>query len=99
MSTASMFELPLETTSAAERLRRVAAAVKLSFRWLGTNRTLSTEQKCTVGEAYEADSTLLSAGKRILDTRCPAFRELTRVRTQTAKYWRSMTLPYVEPGI
>jgi hypothetical protein len=99
MSTATVSELPLETTSPALRLRRIAAAVRVSFRWLGTNRTLSTEQKQAVGEAYGADSKLLSAGKRILDTRSPAFRQLTSVRSQIAKYWRSITLPYVEPGV
>lgn len=99
MSTATASELPLETTSPAQRLRRMAAAVRLSFRWLGTNRTLSTEQKQTVSDAYGADAKLLSAGKRILDTSSPPFRQLTSVRSQIAKYWRGITLPYVEVGV
>src|SRR5262249_1328945 len=33
------------------------------------------------------------------DVRHPAFRALTGLRTRIVRYWRSLTLPYVEPGI
>ncbi|MFL5329192.1 MAG: hypothetical protein ACJ8C4_09770 [Gemmataceae bacterium] len=100
MSTVSSFtEIPLETTSAADRLRRIAAAVRVAFTWWGTHRALTGDQKDAVCEATGADTRLLSAGKRIVDVAHPAFRRLTSVRTQVVKHWRSVTLPYVDSGV
>ena len=41
----------------------------------------------------------LSAGKKLLDTRHPAFKAVTGVRSRLLAYWKGMTLPYPEPGI
>src|SRR5262249_33437858 len=46
-----------------------------------------------------ADARLLTAGKKLVDTRHEAFRRLTSVRTRIANYWRGISLPYVEPGV
>jgi hypothetical protein len=83
----------------ARRLRRDAAAVRLSFRWFGTRRTLSPEQRQRAAEAFEAEGAYLSAGKKLLDSSHPQFRAVTAVRTAILSHWRGMSLPYPEPGI
>jgi hypothetical protein len=60
---------------------------------------LSTQQKEELGAAAAADTRLLTAGKRLIDTRHEAVRGLTAVRTRIGQFWRSVSLPYVEPGI
>ena len=45
------------------------------------------------------DAKFLSAGKRLLDTAHPAYKAVTAVRSQVIAYWKSMSLPYPEPGI
>ena len=40
----------------------------------------------------------LSAGKKLLDTKHPAFRAVTAVRHRIVSTWHSMTLPFPEPG-
>jgi ElaB/YqjD/DUF883 family membrane-anchored ribosome-binding protein len=75
------------------------AAVKLSITWLGIRKTLSPEQRAQAAERFGAEGEYLSAGKKLLDTRHPAFRAVTQVRHQIVAYWRTMTLPYPEPGI
>src|SRR5437879_10030170 len=99
MSTITVSDIPLETSTPAQRLRRLAAAVRVHFTWWGVHRTLSAQQKEEAGDAYGADARLLSAGKKILDVRHEAFRKLTSLRTRVVNYWRGLTLPYVEPGV
>src|SRR5262249_53061822 len=48
---------------------------------------------------FEAAPQSLAAAKKLVDTRHPAFRAVTAVRGRIDSYWRSMTLPFPEPGI
>ena len=99
LSTLSVPNIPLQSQSAASRLRRVAAAVRVALHWWGVHRSLSPQQKEEVGLTYAADARLVTAGKKLLDTRHEAFRRLTAIRTRLGNYWRGLTLPYTEPGI
>lgn len=100
MTTLTAPSAPLETsTSAAQRLRRIAAAVRVHFTWWGVEKTLTALQKQEVGNAYGADARLLSAGKKIIDVRNPTYRALTSTRSKIIRYWKDLTLPYVEPGM
>ena len=99
MSTVTVSELPLLADPAAERLRRTAAAVRVHFTWWGVRRALSAAQKEEIGDAYAADARLISASKKLVDTRHDAFRKLTAIRTRAIQFWRGLTLPYVEPGM
>lgn len=99
MSTLTVPDIPLQADNPAERLRRTAAAVRVSLHWWGTHRRLSNEQKEEVSAGYAADARFLTAGKRIIDVRHEAYRRLTSVRTQLVNYWRGITLPYTENGV
>lgn len=100
MSTSLLTELPPQTTSnAARQLRTIAAAVRLSFTWLGVRKSLSSEQKSQAAESFGAEEQFLSAGKKLLDTRHPAFKKVTSVRSRVVTLWKSLTLPFPEPGI
>lgn len=99
MSTLTVSEVPLRADSAAQRLRQVAAAVRVHFTWWGVHRTLTLAQKEEVGATYGADTKFLTAGKKLVDIRHEAFRKLTSLRTRIVSYWRGLTLPYVEPGM
>jgi hypothetical protein len=85
--------------NAAQRLRTTMAAVKLSFTWLGVKKALGQEQRTTAARAFQADQEFLSASKLILDTRNPAYRQVAKVRSEASSYWRTVTLPFPEPGI
>src|SRR5215471_14760529 len=99
MSTVLDAPAATDAESAARRLRSTMAAVRVSLSWLGVRKTLTPEQKAQAAESFGAQGAFLSAGKKLLDTRHPAFRAVTAVRTQMLSYWRGMTLPYPEPGI
>jgi len=86
-------------TSSAQRLRRTMAAVRVSIRWFGTRKSLTVEQKAEAAEPFNAEAKFLSAGKKLLDISHPAFRTVTAVRGKVIAYWKSMSLPYPEPGI
>lgn len=82
-----------------QRLQQRMAAARLSFTWLGVRKTLTAEQKAQAAETFGAQDSFLSAGKKLLDTSHPAFREVTAVRGQIQSYFRHVSLPYPEPGI
>jgi hypothetical protein len=99
MSTLTLADIPLETDTPAQRLRRTAAAVRVSLHWWGTHRALTNEQKEEFGAVAAADSRFLTAGKRLIDTRHEAFRRLTSVKNRISSFWRGVSLPYMEPGV
>ena len=86
-------------TAPAERLRRFAAAMRVSFTWFGVRKTLTPQQKEQAAESFGAEGTFLSAGKKLLDTKHPAFKAVTSVRNRIVSYWRGISLPFPEPGI
>src|SRR5436190_9217945 len=92
---------PLEHTSSspAQRLRTNTTAIRLSFTWLGVRKTLTPEQRTEAAEQFGAEGNYLSAGKKLLDTKHPAFRAVTAVRGRASAYWRGISLPFPEPGL
>lgn len=87
------------TVSPVEHLRSTTAAVRVSFTWFGTRRTLSVEQKAQAADTFGAEGSFLSAGKKLLDTRHPAMKAVTAVRGRIVALWRAMSLPYPESGV
>jgi hypothetical protein len=87
------------TPQPAERLRTTMAAARIAFTWFGTRKTLSPQQKEQAADAFGAEGTFLSAGKKLLDTSHEAYKGVTAVRGKIAAYWRGISLPYPEPGI
>jgi hypothetical protein len=85
--------------SPADRLRTTMAAARVAFTWMGTQKTLTADQIARAAGTFDAEARALSAGKRLLDTRHPAFRAVTAIRGQIGSSWRSMSLPYPEPGV
>jgi hypothetical protein len=87
------------TTAPAERLRTTMAAVRLAYTWWGVQRALTADQKAQAAQAFDAEGGLLSAGKKLLDTKAPAFRAVTAIRTKITDYWKGLSLPFPEPGV
>jgi hypothetical protein len=71
----------------------------VSFTWLGVRKTLTPEQKSQAAESFGAEGDFLSARKKLLDTTHSAYKEVTAVRGRTIAYWKSLTLPFPEPGL
>ncbi len=99
MSTILEEALDSELTTPPQRLQTTMAAVRVSFVWLGVRKTLTPEQKAEAAEPFGTDARFLSAGKRLLDTSHPMFKQLTAVRNRILAYWKAMSLPYPEAGI
>jgi hypothetical protein len=87
------------TVSTSQRLQSICSAVRLSFRWLGMQKTLDAQQLGQAAATFDADRRFLSARQKLFDTRQPAFRAVTAVKTDMTDYWRSCTLPYVDDGV
>jgi hypothetical protein len=83
----------------AERLRLVSAAVRVSIRWFGVQKTLTPEQQTQAAESFGAEGEYVSARKKLLDTSRPAYKEVTAIRGRVLSCWKAATLPYPESGI
>ncbi len=88
-----------ESVSPSQRLRTTMAAARVSFTWLGVRKSLTAEQRCQAADSFGAAGNFLSAGKKLLDTKHPAYKAVTSVRSRTVSYWRGVSLPFPEPGI
>jgi len=75
------------------------AAVRVSLSWLGVRKTLTAEQRTQAADTFGAEGAFLSAGKKLLDTTHPAFKAVTAIKGRIIALWKSMSLPYPEPGI
>ncbi len=75
------------------------AAVRVSFSWLGTRKSLTPEQRSQAARPFDAEGQYLSAGKKLLDTSHSAFKAVTAIRGKIASTWKSMSLPFPEPGV
>ncbi|MEK6236961.1 MAG: hypothetical protein N2C14_19815 [Planctomycetales bacterium] len=87
------------STSPAQRLQAEFVAAKVSFTWLGVRKSLNADQQAQAADTFDASSRYLSATKRLLDVKHPAFRAVTVVRGQAVGHWKSHSLPYPEPGL
>jgi hypothetical protein len=56
------------------------AAVRLAFTWFGVRKSLSAQQKEEAADSFGAEGSYLSAAKKLLDTKHPAFKTVTAVR-------------------
>lgn len=89
----------VETQLAARRMRATMAAIKVVFTWLGTTKSLSTDQKTVAADVFGADGTAISASKRLLDPKHPALAAVTKIKGRVTKFWKDNSLPYPEGGI
>jgi len=83
----------------AEQLRATMAALRVSFMWFGIRKTLTPEQRSQAAESFGAEGQFLSAGKKLLDSKHPAFRAVNAVKHEVVTYWRGISLPFPEPGV
>ena len=87
------------TTQASRRMRTTMAAARVRFSWFGTRKTLTSAQKSQAADSFGAESKILTAGKKLLDTSHPVYLAVTAIRSQAVAYWKGISLPYPEPGI
>src|SRR5262245_42837652 len=85
--------------SPTQRLRTSMTAIRLGFTWFGVRKTLTPQQKSQAAERFGAEGDYLSAGKKLIDTKHPAFKAVTAARGRATAYVRGISLPFPEPGI
>ncbi len=84
---------------AARELQQSMGAVRVMFSWLGTQRKLSDAQTKQAADTFSADDGLVTASKRLIDTKHPSYKAVTAIKSQISAYWRGITLPYPQESI
>lgn len=88
-----------ERANFAAKLRQQTLAVRVKHEKLGVRKALTRGQLRRAAEEFAADAQVLSAAKKLIDTRDPAYRAVVNVRTRATAYWRDTTTPFPEPGV
>ena len=96
---ASVDTPPTSPIDPGEKLRTSMAAMRMSYTWFGTRKTLSSEQKAQAADTFHAEGKYLSANKKLIDTSDVTFRAVTAVKTQANAFFKGSSLPFPEPGI
>lgn len=89
----------VETATPAETLQLQFAAMKVSFTWWGTRKALTDDQKEEAANNFDAGKGYLSASKKLIDTKHPAYKPLAKIKRDIVAYWKMNTLPFPEQGI
>ena len=84
---------------AASEMRSTMGAVRLAFTWLGTQRKLDERHTRMAAGTFQADEKRVRASKVLIDTKHPAYRAATIVKSQAQAYLRGISLPYPQNGI
>lgn len=92
-------ELAAVTDRSAERLKALTTAVRVAISWFGVSKSLTPQQKAQAADAFGAEGEFISAGKKLIDVRHPAYKAVTSVRGRIIAFWKGLTLPYPEPGV
>ncbi len=89
----------LTSDNTVSRLRQNFMACRVKFRWFGTSKALTTNQRTQAAESFGAEAAAISAAKRLIDTKHQSYRALTSTKSQINRFWRESSLPYPESGI
>lgn len=87
------------SNNAVSRIRNEFVACRVKFKWFGTSRALSSDQRTKAAEIFGANESAISAAKRLIDTKDERYRSLTSCKSRINKFWRDSSLPYPEAGI
>lgn len=74
-------------------------AVRLDRSQFGSSRKVNSEQKDQIAGLFDAESDRLSAGKKLLNKRHPAYLQVTALLNRAREVWITSTLPYPEAGM
>lgn len=98
--TPEMEDVPCEAhLAAAHHLRSECMAVRVSFSWLGTSKSIDKTTRDEMASPFKANADFLSAGKKILDNRHEKVLAVTKIRGEALKYWKDNSLPFPETGV
>ena len=82
-----------------KELQAGTVAVRMEKTKLGVRKALNGEQAKTAADAFDAAQDVLSARKKLLDTKHPAYRKVTGIQRVATAYWKAYTVPYPITGI
>jgi hypothetical protein len=75
------------------------AGIKLSWNWVGEERSVEPEFTETFREETASAPSATVHTKRIINPKNEYYRKLTVLRSKVTEYFRSATFPYVERGV
>lgn len=86
-------------TDFANELKSQTAAVRVQKQAMYLRRALSRDQRTKAADVFGADGDSISAGKRLLNSKDPAYRKVTHIQYAANAYWKAVTVPYPINGI
>jgi hypothetical protein len=89
----------MDLAEASKTLQDKYAGIRIGFGKMGTRKTLTADQRQTTADCFDADPDFMGSSKKLVNTKDPRYKAVTRILTRTREYWQSCTIPYPEEGI
>lgn len=80
-------------------LRETAVGCRLQTRRMGVSRSVDDDQKRRIAELFHADEDWVGGKSKIINTKAPKYKAVTKILSQFKTHWKQHTLPYVEDGV
>jgi hypothetical protein len=95
----SMVEDLASISTLAEDLKASTVAVRLRVNRWGVKRALDDPQNMRAANEFDALSEMVSASKKLINTKHPSYRAVGKAINKARQYWIGMTVPYPEDGM
>lgn len=79
----------------AETLRKELLGCALHCNQMSLSKTLSKEQKETIGKAFGSDPKRLAAAKRLFSAKSEPIKAIHNILRDAKNFWKSLSVPYV----
>jgi len=79
-------------------LMKTCVGVRVHLSSVSNSRAVSKDQKQAAARALGSNDRGVSVSKKLMDSQLEPVKNLNAVMNQIGQYWKSMSLPYVEPG-
>ena len=87
------------TTSIGGELAAATIGCRISFTWFGQVKQIEDCEQERAAELFGATAEALKMQKKLLNTKRPEYKAVSKVRGAVRKFWKLSTLPYTEPGV
>lgn len=86
-------------TELASDLKASTVAVRLRVNRWGVKRALDDPQNMRAANEFDALSEMVSASKKLINTKHPSYKAVNKAINKARQYWVSMTVPYPDDGM
>ena len=88
-----------DTQTPGEKLQQGCMGTKLSLTSWGISREMDASYKEEIAEQMDTDARFLSLKQRLIDTKNPWYKKVSKAKAALLRHWKHSTIAYIEKGV